>query len=71
MHRVSPAACELLDAITRRDADRAAPTGRVYPRADTTWLAELLMDLEGEDGEPARSEDGRTEEERPLLPTDR
>jgi len=59
-HRVvealgEPAARELLDAITRSDADRAALIGRLYARADAEWLAELLMDLEGEEGEPARS----------------
>lgn len=58
-HRVvealgEPAARELLDAITRSDADRAALIGRLYTRSDTEWLAELLMDLEGEEGEPAR-----------------
>jgi hypothetical protein len=26
----------------------------LHARADGEWLAELLMDLEGEDGEPAR-----------------
>ena len=45
---------ELLDAITRSDADRAALIGRRHTRADAEWLAELLMDLEGEEGEPAR-----------------
>lgn len=49
-----PAARELLDAITRPDADRAALIGRLYARADGEWLAELLMDLEGEEGERAR-----------------
>ncbi|HET9311641.1 MAG TPA: hypothetical protein VFP41_10535 [Actinomycetota bacterium] len=49
-----PAARELLDAITRSDADRAALIGRLYSPADAEWLAELLMDLEGEEGEPAR-----------------
>jgi hypothetical protein len=49
-----PAARELLDAITRGDADRAALIGRLHSRADSEWLAQLLMDLEGEDGEPAR-----------------
>jgi hypothetical protein len=28
--------------------------GRLHARADAEWLAELLMDLEGEEGEPAR-----------------
>lgn len=46
-----PVARELLDAITRSDADRAALIGRLYARADGEWL---LMDLEGEEGERAR-----------------
>ena len=49
-----PAARELLDVLERSDADRAAFIGRLYPQDDATWLAELLIDLEGEDGEPAR-----------------
>jgi hypothetical protein len=49
-----PAARELLDAITRSDAERTALIGRLHVRADGTWLAELLMDLEGEEGELAR-----------------
>jgi hypothetical protein len=49
-----PAARELLDAITRTDADRAELIGRLCARADGEWLAELLIDLEGEEGEPAR-----------------
>jgi hypothetical protein len=49
-----PAARELLDVITRPDADRAALIGRLYARDDARWLAELLMDLQGEDGEPTR-----------------
>jgi hypothetical protein len=49
-----PAARELLDATTRSDADRAELIGRLHARPDAEWLAELLMDLEGDDGEPAR-----------------
>ena len=49
-----PAAHELLGAITRSDADRAALIGRLYARVDAKWLAELLMDLEGDAGELAR-----------------
>lgn len=49
-----PAARELLDAITRSDSDRAVLIGRLFARADGEWLAELLMDLEGEEGERAR-----------------
>jgi hypothetical protein len=48
------AALELLDAITRSGASRAALISRLHARADGKWLAELLMDLEGEDSEPAR-----------------
>jgi len=46
-----PAARELLDVLERSDADRAALIGRLHPRDDWTWLAELLMALEREDGE--------------------
>lgn len=49
-----PAARELLDAITRPDPDLAVLIGRLYARDDARWLAEVLMDLEGEEGEPAR-----------------
>lgn len=45
-----PAARELLDAITRSDSDRAVLIGRLFARADGEWLAELLMDLEGNEG---------------------
>lgn len=37
---------ELLDALTRPEADRAALIGRLAQRADGEWLAELLIDLE-------------------------
>jgi hypothetical protein len=43
---------ELLDVLTRPEADRAALIGRIHQRQDAAWLAELLIDL-GED-EPAR-----------------
>jgi hypothetical protein len=49
-----PAAREFLDVLERSDADRAALIGRLHARDDGIWLAELLMDLEGEDGEIAR-----------------
>lgn len=49
-----PAAREFLDVITRSDGDRAALIGRLHARADADWLAELLMDLEGEEGELVR-----------------
>ena len=42
---------ELLDVLTRTDADRAALIGRLHQRADTGWLAEVLIDLE-EDESP-------------------
>jgi hypothetical protein len=41
-----PAARELLDVLTRSDADRAALIGRLHRRDDARWLAELLTDLE-------------------------
>ena len=37
---------ELLDVITRTEEGRAALIGRLWVREDTTWLAELLTDLE-------------------------
>jgi hypothetical protein len=43
---------ELLDVLTRSEADRAAPIGRLFRRADADWLAELLIGLE--EDEPAR-----------------
>lgn len=46
------AAAELLDAITRPEADRAALIGRLSSRDDDEWLAEVLMDLETD--EPAQ-----------------
>jgi hypothetical protein len=41
-----PAARELLDVLTRCDADRASLIGRLYGRPDARWLAEVLTDLE-------------------------
>ena len=35
-------AAELLDAITRPEADRAALIGRLTLRDDAQWLAEVL-----------------------------
>lgn len=49
-----PAARELLEVLERSDADRAALIGRLYAREDAAWLSEVLMDLEGEEGEIAR-----------------
>jgi hypothetical protein len=45
-------AAELLDVLTRPDADRAVLIGRLHQREDAAWLAELLIDLE--EDEPAR-----------------
>ena len=45
-------ASELLDAITRPEADRVALIGRLALRNDAQWLAEVLIDLETD--EPAR-----------------
>jgi hypothetical protein len=41
-----PAARELLDVLTRPEADRAALIGQLHQRADKHWLAEVLTDLE-------------------------
>lgn len=43
-----PAAHELLDVLTRSDADRAALIGRLHQREDAAWLAELLIDIESD-----------------------
>jgi hypothetical protein len=43
---------QLLDVLTRSEADRAALIGRLSHKADAEWLAELLIDLEQD--EPAR-----------------
>jgi hypothetical protein len=37
---------ELLDVLTRSDADRAALIGRLHGRDDARWLAEMLTDIE-------------------------
>jgi hypothetical protein len=37
---------ELLDAVTRPEAYRAALIGRLAVRDDAAWLAEVLTDLE-------------------------
>jgi hypothetical protein len=39
--------CRALDSA---DAERAATIARLHARDDAVWLAELLMDLEGEEG---------------------
>ena len=48
------AARELLGALERSDADRAALIGRLHARDGARWLAEQLIDLEDERGEIAR-----------------
>lgn len=40
--------------LERSDADRAGLIARLHARDDAAWLAELLMDLEDEEGEIAR-----------------
>ena len=45
---------QLNDILTRSYTDRAELIGRLYSREDGQWLAEMLMDLEGDEGEPAR-----------------
>jgi hypothetical protein len=37
---------ELLDVLTRSEANRAALIGRLAQRDDAAWLAELLIDSE-------------------------
>lgn len=49
-----PAARELLEVLVRSDEARAALIGRLHTRDDAQWLAELLIDLETEEGEIAR-----------------
>jgi hypothetical protein len=49
-----PAARELLEVLERSDEDRAALIGRLRVRDDAGWLAELLMELEDDEGEIAR-----------------
>jgi hypothetical protein len=43
-----PAARELLDVLTRSDADRAALIGQLHARADAAWLADLLIEMESD-----------------------
>ena len=40
------AARQLLDVLTRIEEDRAALIGRLSLREDTTWLAEMLIEIE-------------------------
>jgi hypothetical protein len=44
---------ELLEALTRLEAARAALIGRLSLRADAEWLAELLVDLEEDEIAPS------------------
>jgi hypothetical protein len=44
--KLKKCARELLDALWRPEADRAALIGRLAQRADGEWLAEVLTDLE-------------------------
>jgi hypothetical protein len=50
------AARELLDVLTRSDADRAALIGRLSLRDDATWLAELLIEIESDPDDLMRLE---------------
>ncbi len=43
-----PAARELLDVLTRSDADRAALIGRLHVREEAAWLTELLIEIESD-----------------------
>jgi hypothetical protein len=49
------------------DADRAALIDRLHARDDAAWLAELLMDLEGEEGEASPRSAGRLHPGRTWL----
>jgi hypothetical protein len=51
-----PAARELLDALTRTNAERAALIGRLHAREDAAWLAELLVDIESDPDDITRLE---------------
>jgi hypothetical protein len=54
-----PGARELLDVLTRPDVDRAALIGRLLQRDATTWLAELLMDIESDANDITRCRSSR------------
>ena len=45
---------ELLDVLTRPEADRATLIARLHQRADGEWLAELLMDIESDPDDSVR-----------------
>jgi hypothetical protein len=49
-----PAAREFLDVLTRPEAARAEVIGRLYSRADTTELAEALIELESDPDDLSR-----------------
>ncbi len=51
-----PAARELLDVLTRSDADRAALIGRLHQREDAAWFAELLIEIESDPEDITRPE---------------
>jgi hypothetical protein len=42
------AARELLNVLTRTDADRAALIGQLHTRDDASWLADLLIEIESD-----------------------
>jgi hypothetical protein len=49
-----PASRELLDVLTRPDADRAALIGRLSRRDDAAWLAELPIEVESDPDDISR-----------------
>jgi hypothetical protein len=49
-----PGARELLDVLTRPEADSAALIGRLHERDDGAWLAELLMTIESDPDDVTR-----------------
>jgi hypothetical protein len=51
-----PAARELLEVVTRPEADRAALIGRLHLRDDAAWLAELLIEIESDPDDLTRLE---------------
>ena len=46
----APAGQELLNVLTRTETERAALISHLRLRDDTAWLAELLTDLEADEG---------------------
>jgi len=49
-----PGARELLDVLTRSPENKASLIGRLYSRADATWLAEVLTEIESDPDDLAR-----------------